>query len=642
MPWDNGFASHCFGRQVIALLLDWLLMGRSPGRGGAAATTLTLAGALLVTQPPFLFGDHTKPQPHHGAAAAVAASGDGNVGGGSDGTDGGLSSVGVALALLAAAANASGFLTINLLRGQQHPLVLTWWYNLVLAVVTAAPLALRWPRAPVPPPGRREALLLVAVGTTQLAAQLCLNRGFQLEPPGRGAAINVLQVLFSFILDVAVLGNKPSLLSVGGSSLVAAGVLFVAMSSPSKRASDNKHGHKLGGGEAATVEPVTPSGDREAGAGGQGDGRRVEADAVAVVVTGPRVGDSELRAPLLSADPEPDDACTSLTVKLLGDEVPTFQVVFVPGLICFLATSVAVKLNGLNVRSKSWRIAGLTLLRGALGATSITCFYLAIEVLPLQDAVTLFFCSPVVACLLEFAVTGESQGWACAAATVCTVAGVVLVAQPPCIFSHHEQHHTHQHHHQNQGGGGDAGSGGGSGGSGGDGAPSGFVQGLLGGSGTYPAVASSFPMGSGSETIAAGGAALATVAAITNAAAFVVIRVLRRSQSTLVLTWWYHGVVVVFSATALTLGYPASPVLPTRRGCGLLVVVGLTQLLGQLLLNRGFQLESATRGSAINVLQVLFSFVWDVAVLGDQPALVSVAGSSLVAAGVVFMALTAT
>ena len=53
---------------------------------------------------------------------------------------------------------------------------------------------------------------------------------------------------------------------------------------------------------------------------------------------------------------------------------------------------------------------------------------------------TLFLCSPVVAALLELAVTGESHGWAGAAATACTVAGVVLVAQPDCFFSHGRNH----------------------------------------------------------------------------------------------------------------------------------------------------------------------------------------------------------
>lgn len=58
------------------------------------------------------------------------------------------------------------------------------------------------------------------------------------------------------------------------------------------------------------------------------------------------------------------------------------------------------------------------------------------------------------------------------------------------------------------------------------------------------------------------------------------------------------------AAVPLALGYPAPAVAPSARSGCLLGAVGATQFLGQLLLNRGFQLESATRGSAINVLQV--------------------------------------
>ncbi|KAG2447072.1 hypothetical protein HYH02_007822 [Chlamydomonas schloesseri] len=260
----------------------------------------------------------------------------------------------------------------------------------------------------------------------------------------------------------------------------------------------------------------------------------------------------------------------------------------VPGLLCFVATSgvVAAYRPG-PLASRSLHVTGLTLLRGLLGATSITCFYLAIELLPLQDAVTLFFCSPVLAALLELAVTGESHGWAGAAATTCTVCGVVLVSQPECLFR------RGGHSMEDRGN-------------------------------------------------SAAGVILATTAAAANAAAFVVVRLLKRSQNTVVLTWWYHMVVVTVAAVPLALGYPAPPVLPSGRTGLLLGGVGATQFCGQLLLNRGFQLESATRGSAINVLQVLFSFMWDLLVLGDKPGLLSAAGGGLVAAGVLFVALTPT
>lgn len=67
----------------------------------------------------------------------------------------------------------------------------------------------------------------------------------------------------------------------------------------------------------------------------------------------------------------------------------------------------------------------LTLLRGLLGAAALTMYYIAIELLPLKDAVTLFFSSPVVAALLEVAVMGPaaSFGTASALGSVFTVSG---------------------------------------------------------------------------------------------------------------------------------------------------------------------------------------------------------------------------
>lgn len=59
--------------------------------------------------------------------------------------------------------------------------------------------------------------------------------------------------------------------------------------------------------------------------------------------------------------------------------------------------------------------------------------------LPTTDAVTLFFCSPVIAAVLELVVTRKWSGWASVAASLCTVAGVVLVAQSS-VGSRHMTH----------------------------------------------------------------------------------------------------------------------------------------------------------------------------------------------------------
>ncbi|KAG2485529.1 hypothetical protein HYH03_015700 [Edaphochlamys debaryana] len=324
---------------------------------------------------------------------------------------------------------------------------------------------------------------------------------------------------------------------------------------------------------------------------------------------------------------------TSLCVKLIGSDVPAFETALIGSCFCFTVTFLVCRYYAVQVRPPTWRLASLVLLRGLLGATSITFFYLAIDLLPLQDAVTLFFCSPVVAALLELLVLGESHGWAGAAATASTVAGVVLVAQPEGLFSGAR-------------GGGGAGAGHEFGGAAGGGAivlADGGHVGLQGGGvglDLKSAAVAAAGAAAGVAGAGAAGAVLATTAAVANASAFVVVRLLRRSVSTLALTWWYHLVVCAATAVPLALGFPSPPVWPSPRCRALLALVGITQFGGQLLLNRGFQLESATRGSAINVLQVLFSFVWDVAVLGDTPAPLSVAGASLVAAGVCLVALT--
>lgn len=62
--------------------------------------------------------------------------------------------------------------------------------------------------------------------------------------------------------------------------------------------------------------------------------------------------------------------------------------------------------------------------------------------------------------------------------------------------------------------------------------------------------------------------------------------------SVLVLTWWYQLLVAATALVPLMLRYPSPPVVPGRRECMLLIVISSAQFVGQILLNRGFQLVS--------------------------------------------------
>jgi drug/metabolite transporter (DMT)-like permease len=77
---------------------------------------------------------------------------------------------------------------------------------------------------------------------------------------------------------------------------------------------------------------------------------------------------------------------------------------------------------------------GLLLLRGTLGYGSITCFFLACQMLPLADATTFTFLAPLVAALLSPLVLHERPGIATAFVIPLCLGGVLLITQPGFLF----------------------------------------------------------------------------------------------------------------------------------------------------------------------------------------------------------------
>mmetsp|Transcript_16103 Transcript_16103/g.34843 ORF Transcript_16103/g.34843 Transcript_16103/m.34843 type:complete len:373 (+) Transcript_16103:124-1242(+) len=271
----------------------------------------------------------------------------------------------------------------------------------------------------------------------------------------------------------------------------------------------------------------------------------------------------------------------ALGVKLLAQhgQLPVFEVAFVPSVFCLAGTSALVYSSGHpSVVVPQPRIMMLTLLRGCLGAASLTLFYLSLSYLPLKDSVTLFFCSPAIAAVMEWLLMPSDSANNTVSIFGClsTVVGVWLVSQPDCL----------QH--------------------------------------------------SGTHTV---GMLLALGGATANASAFIAVRMIGNAQSALSLTWWYHGCVSLVTLVPLLLKHPHAPVVPAQQDCLLLLAVSAIQFVGQILINRGFQLETATRGSAVNVLQVVFSYVWDLAVIKGGATAMGAVGAGLVICGVLAVAL---
>ncbi|KAF5832118.1 hypothetical protein DUNSADRAFT_12129 [Dunaliella salina] len=282
----------------------------------------------------------------------------------------------------------------------------------------------------------------------------------------------------------------------------------------------------------------------------------------------------------------------TLGVKLLTGShgepgtMSPFQVACLPSIVCWFVCSVANGSDWKKLWGGSSTVMLYTILRAILGAGALVLYYLSIEYLPLKDAVTLFFCSPALAALAEWVINRESLSASVIIGGTFTILGVFFVTQPGCFHK----------------------------------------------------LGEATEIESGLAPGRSGGMLLAILAATCNAGAFVAIRMLQGAQTTLTLTWWYHLVVASVTLVPMLLGHPSQVVWrPSYPQLGLLAGITITQLSGQFLLNRGFKLMTATRGSAINVMQVLWSYLWEILILKESLNAVSAMGGVCVMAGVLIV-----
>lgn len=77
---------------------------------------------------------------------------------------------------------------------------------------------------------------------------------------------------------------------------------------------------------------------------------------------------------------------------------------------------------------------GLLMLRGTLGYGSITCYFLACQMLPLADATALTFLAPLLVALLSPLVLKERLSVATALVIPLCIAGVLLITRPSILF----------------------------------------------------------------------------------------------------------------------------------------------------------------------------------------------------------------
>lgn len=116
-------------------------------------------------------------------------------------------------------------------------------------------------------------------------------------------------------------------------------------------------------------------------------------------------------------------------IRFLSGDYAVHQIVFVRGL---MAVGLIAAYTAWRYGRDGFRIVrpGLLLLRGLLGLSCFTAYYLALSQLTMAVTVTIAFASPIVISLLSVLLLKESVGWRRWAAIFVGFAGVVVVVGP--------------------------------------------------------------------------------------------------------------------------------------------------------------------------------------------------------------------
>lgn len=253
----------------------------------------------------------------------------------------------------------------------------------------------------------------------------------------------------------------------------------------------------------------------------------------------------------------------SVFAKLAGQRLPTMELVLARVLVTLVMSWWAIRAVGVYPWGNN---KPLLIARGLAGFAALSCYFYGITHLPLADATVIQFCNPMLAALIAVFALGERLTGAQLFATLGSIVGVVLVAQPTFLFS----------------------------------------------------------SGAALDPFAV---VVAVLGAVFSAVAYVIIRRLGETEHHVVVVLYFP--LVTGPASLPILGLEGL-VLPRGTEWLFLLAIGIFAQLGQLQITRGLALETAGRASSVTYLQIVLAYVWGVLLFHEYPNAMSIAGAALV------------
>ena len=262
----------------------------------------------------------------------------------------------------------------------------------------------------------------------------------------------------------------------------------------------------------------------------------------------------------------------TVLVKLAGERLPSQELVVARAIVSLVLSWSLLRRAGISPwgRNRRW-----LWIRGGLGFAGLSCVYGAVTHLPLAEATILQYLHPALTAIFAGIFLGEVISRRVVAATIASLAGVVLVARPSLLFG---------------------------------------------------GVAA--PLDPFWVAVAMGGAAF-------SAAAYVVVRKLSQSGEDPLVIVFYFPLVTVPAALPTML---PNFVWPEGIEWLLLLGIGVATQIGQVSLTRGLAVLPAAQGTALSYLQVAFAIVWGALVFGEIPDALALTGGAMVVGSAFWLA----
>jgi drug/metabolite transporter (DMT)-like permease len=261
-------------------------------------------------------------------------------------------------------------------------------------------------------------------------------------------------------------------------------------------------------------------------------------------------------------------------VKLAGERLPISEIMLARAVLSIFISYGFVRYAGLAPLGNN---RPLLLLRGLFGCCALGCLYYSITHLPLAEATVIQYLHPTFTAILAALTIREGIPKFIMGASVLSLLGVTLVAQPEF-------------------------------------GASGVAS--LG----FPPLA----------------LAAAVAGALLSAAAYVAVRRLSQTEDPFVIILYFPMV----SVPVLLPFVWSEALLPTGMEWLYLLGVGITTQAGQIWLTRGLARLPAARGTALSYAQVIFAAIWGILFFSETPSLWTGIGALLIISGICIVALS--